>query len=95
MGGGSRSRLFCQVAADATGRDVLRSGTSEATALGAGVLAAVGAGLHTDLSAAVAAMVTTEAVFTPGPDSEVYGAAMETYRGIYPALATLAPRAGG
>lgn len=56
IGGGSRSDLWCQIVADATGRPVLRSATVEATSLGAGICAAIGAGWFGDAEAAVAAM---------------------------------------
>ena len=46
MGGGSRSTLWCQIVADVTGVPVLRSTTSEATCLGAGILAATAAGWY-------------------------------------------------
>lgn len=56
IGGGSRSDLWCQILADATGRPVLRSPTVEASSLGAGICAAVGAGWFSDMENAVDAM---------------------------------------
>jgi len=46
VGGGARSDLWCQTIADVTGKPVVRSSTTEAAALGAGILAATAAGLH-------------------------------------------------
>ena len=44
VGGGARSDLWCQIVADASGRDVKRLETVEASALGAAMAAATGAG---------------------------------------------------
>jgi xylulokinase len=56
VGGGSRSDLWCQILADASGRDVRRLETAEASALGAAMAAARGAGWYQDIPAASAAM---------------------------------------
>lgn len=56
VGGGARSDLWCQTIADVTGKPVLRSSTTEAAALGAGVLAAAAAGVHPDVPRAARAM---------------------------------------
>ncbi len=87
MGGGSRSDLFCQIVADATERSVVRAGSSEATALGAGILAAVAGGLHADLDAAVASMTSTGERFEPGASRARYRRLFDdVYRHVYPAL---------
>jgi sugar (pentulose or hexulose) kinase len=87
LGGGARSDLWCRILADVTGRPVVRSRTVEATCLGAGILAAVGAGLHPDLPAAVAAMTATGDAFTPGPAAGVYDRLYrDVYVGLYPTL---------
>ncbi|WP_035484712.1 xylulokinase [Geminicoccus roseus] len=56
IGGGSRSDLWCQILADSIGRPVLRSSTVEASSLGAGICAAVGAGWFDGMKEAVASM---------------------------------------
>jgi sugar (pentulose or hexulose) kinase len=56
VGGGSRSDLWCQIVADATARDVKRLETAEASALGAAMAAAKGAGWYKSVAAASAAM---------------------------------------
>lgn len=56
VGGGSKSDLWCQIVADATARDVKRLETSEASALGAAMAAAKGAGFYKTIAAASAAM---------------------------------------
>jgi xylulokinase len=91
MGGGSRSTLWRQMIADVTGKPVQRSRTAEASALGAGILAAAGAGLFSDVRDAAAHMTGLE----PGRESpcparhavytQLY---QEVYRGLFPALRT-------
>ena len=46
IGGGAKNALMRQIVADATGRPVLVSSTVEASCLGAGMLAAAGAGWY-------------------------------------------------
>ena len=87
MGGGTRSPLWCQIFADVLNRPIVLAGSDEATALGAGILAAVGGGLHENVSTAVAAMTTTSQLYEPNPESvAVYENLYRTYRSIYPAL---------
>lgn len=87
LGGGAASDLWCSIVADATGRPVVRSRTREATCLGAGVLAAVAAGLHPDLESAVRAMTGDERTFEPGPAAARYDALFrDVYRDLYPLL---------
>lgn len=84
MGGGSKSDLWCQILADVTGREVVRAGTPEATALGAGLLAAVAAGWHADLDAAARAMTSTGDRFAPGQARATYERLYaEVYDGLY------------
>eukprot|EP01034_Spumella_vulgaris_P002485 gene2485-3230_t len=56
VGGGSRSELWCQILADASARDVKRLETAEASALGAAMAAAKGAGWYKTVPQASAAM---------------------------------------
>jgi sugar (pentulose or hexulose) kinase len=88
LGGGARSDLWCQILADVTGRRLVRSASVEATSLGAAILAAVGAGLHPDLAAAVSAMTAHRDAFTPGPDAPRYAPLREVHGTLYPALAS-------
>ncbi len=66
MGGGSRSRLWLQIMADVTGIPVVQSTTNEATCLGAGILAAVGAGWYADVQQAADAMTGMAEMLCPG-----------------------------
>lgn len=88
MGGGSRSDLWCQMIADVTGTPAARASTTEATALGAGILAAAAAGWYPDVREAAAAMTGTERAFTPDEAARrrydrLY---TEVYRGLFPAV---------
>lgn len=92
IGGGARSPLWLQMIADATGLPVERSTTVEASALGAGIIAAVGAGWYSDFAGAADAMTRTDATVLPRPEEArawaalcrrqgaVYGDTLE-YRG--------------
>ncbi len=87
MGGGANSDLWCQILADVMEKPIVRSKSTEATALGAGVLAAAAVGLHPNLDAAARAMTGTGRRFTPGAERERYAALRDVYAPIYPALA--------
>jgi xylulokinase len=87
MGGGAKSHLFCRILADVLERPIVRAASAEATALGAGMLAAAGAGLHPSLTAAATAMSSFGESFVAGSDSSFYSALYEdVYRALYPAL---------
>ena len=88
MGGGSRSRLWLQIMADVTGVPVVQSTTNEATCLGAGILAAVGAGWYADARAAAEAMTGTSGCYVPdGATMAVYNRLyQEVYRSLFPTL---------
>jgi xylulokinase len=56
IGGGAASDLWCQILADANNRPVRRSTTVEASSLGAGIAAAVGAGWFANFQDAAGSM---------------------------------------
>jgi sugar (pentulose or hexulose) kinase len=68
IGGGAASDFWLQILADATGRDILRSTTVEASSLGAAMAAATGAGWFRSVSDASQAMAG-EAVARFRPDT--------------------------
>ncbi|GGE17480.1 xylulokinase [Aureimonas endophytica] len=68
IGGGARSTLWLGMIADATGLTVEKSTTVEASALGAGIVAAVGAGWYETHGAAARAMTRVEGRVDPRPD---------------------------
>jgi len=89
IGGGAKSSRWCQIIADVTGRHVRRAVAPEAAALGAGILAAYGAGLYSAVQDAAAAM-TRLGPRAFGPTRcrhEQYDRLYtEVYRGLFPAL---------
>jgi xylulokinase len=88
IGGGSRSALWLQIKADVTGMPVRQVLNSEPTALGAAMLAGVGAGSYRDAPEA-AAQMTKLADFCYEPDpatAEIYEDAYRNYRALFDAL---------
>lgn len=90
-GGGARSPLWRQIVADVTGRRAILVESTELTCLGAGMLAAAGAGLFPDAPAAARAM--TRDVGSLEPDEQAratYNALFErAYRPLYSTLRPL------
>jgi len=88
MGGGSRSGLWCQIVADVTGVPIVRSATTEATCLGAGILAAAAVGWYTDACCAAEAMTRVTDRFVPDPEAQaIYDPLYrEVYKPLFPAV---------
>lgn len=87
LGGGSKSDLWCQIIADVTGVPLVRSGTPEATNLGAGIIAAVSCGWYSDLHAAADVMSKEGRKFEPILDNvEIYSELYQIYRSLFPLL---------
>jgi len=85
-GGGTRSRHWPQMLADATRRPVELLREPQATALGAAVLAGVGAGLFADVPAGCAAMCRAKPPLQPCPGrARLYD---RLYRDVYAPLFT-------
>ncbi|MFB8387352.1 FGGY-family carbohydrate kinase [Microbacterium sp. NPDC055910] len=92
MGGGARSPLWCQIFADVLGRPLVLAGHDEATALGVGILAAAGAGLHANVTDAAAHMTRRGHRYEPDPAAvRRYDALYGVYREVYPAVRPLFP----
>ena len=85
-GGGTRSRLWCQILADVLGAEIAIVPTEEGAAYGAAILAAVGAGWFPSVEEATERVVTVEPVATPTEDVGLYREAHAAYQGLYPAL---------
>jgi xylulokinase len=89
MGGGAKSERWLQIIADVTGKPVYCAAVSDAAALGAGILAATGAGLFSDVRAAAEAMTRIEpSPFTPDEARHTFYSRLytEVYRALFPAL---------
>jgi len=94
LGGGSRSGLWCQILADVTGVHIVRAATTEATCLGAGILAATAAGWYVDANSAADGMTGIADRFEPDPEvhaiyEQIYN---EVYRPLFPTLQPLVHR---
>lgn len=93
VGGGAQSPLWRQMLADATGRPVHVSETVEASALGAGMIAAFGAGWFNSITdAAVAMSGATTPVLPDAERGRVYAALLDIYRDLYAATSDLNTR---
>ena len=87
-GGGARSEVVCQIAADVFGRPVKRTQTHEACSIGSSMVAFVAQGVFADYDEAVARMVHEKDTFLPNAENHsVYAAIYEqAYSKIYPRL---------
>jgi len=84
----SRSPLWNQIKADATGIAVKTLKCHNAAAMGAAILAALAAGLFPDVKSAVQAMVTTDRRFEPERESTTaYRVIRDRYEAVYRHLA--------
>jgi xylulokinase len=88
MGGGARSDLWCQIVADASGREVKRLDTVEASALGAAMAAARAAGWFASVPEASAAMAGKPArTFSPKRQAaKRYRELLAIYRDLWPVM---------
>ena len=90
IGGGTRNAFWMQNKADISGIPVETLEIEEATALGAAMLAGVGAGVYRDLGEAVQRVHKPGRVFEPnGKMVPLYAEMFEIYRKIYPSLQKL------
>lgn len=81
--GASKSDLWCQILSDVLGLKVRVPLVKEATALGAAICAAAGAGLYPDISSAAAAYVKWDKEYHPDPKQhELYTNLYENWKKI-------------
>ncbi len=93
LGGGSRSALWCQIIADATGRSVTACREVETTSLGAAMHAAAAIGWCDSIADAAKAMSGEGAHYEPEEGGvESYQRLFDVYREIYSSASTLFPR---
>ncbi len=91
IGGGSKSDLWCRIIANATGKPVKRLATAEATSLGAGITAAIGAGWFADAATAASAMAgKVQDVIEPTvAETARYAELLEIYQRLYPSTKSI------
>lgn len=84
QGGAANSRLWTQMKADITGKEILVPGSDTAGALGASILAGVGAGLYQSFEEAVSRTVTIRRSHKPAEENRpIYEEAYRQYRYLY------------
>lgn len=96
VGGGARDDLWASIKADVLGRPVRRVLTEEATAVGAAMVAGVGAGVFADFSAASVAVQLDPDTIDPDPTAQrQYADAYGRYLAAFDAVeSSLAPGPG-
>jgi xylulokinase len=86
-GGGASSDVWCQIRADALGKPLKRAASPEIAALGAAMLAGVGAGVMPSIAAAAKTLVQFDRVFEPNVALRgYYDEKFASYRELYEAL---------
>ncbi len=90
-GGGTRNRLLMRIKASVYNHPLRVVSIDEATALGAAMLAGLGAGVYADVGAAVQSVRYTTALVEPEPTAAAfYAKAYErVYRELYPSVRTI------
>lgn len=89
IGGGARSDLWRQIIADVTGKPVFQAATTDAAALGAGILAAAASGCHADVRQAAHEMTRIlPQPAEPDPSRHDFYSRLfeEVYRPLFPAV---------
>ncbi len=90
VGGGGKSDLWLQIAADIYNRPVTRPRCSEAGILGAAILAGTATGIFSSLEQAAGAMVHSDRTFEPDPARAArYQQKYEAYRSLWPMMKPL------
>ncbi len=82
-GGGSLDPRWRQLLADVLERPLLATPVSDASVLGAALLAGVGFGAWPDVQRVAAMAAPPELVATPGPDTQAYREPYLRYRQLY------------
>ncbi len=91
IGGGAKSDLWCGILADVTGRNICIPTTTEASALGAAIAAAVGLGWYNSFAGGARAMTAIKKTIHPAARTKRrYRELFPIYKNIYPSLKTLA-----
>ena len=89
-GGGSRSVLWRQIQADIYGKELVTLRTSEGSALGAALLAGVGARIYASVEQSAEEAIQVKESMFPKPDNvATYERYYQVYRQLYPAVQEL------
>ena len=95
-GGGAKSPFWLKLKADITGKRVIVPRITEASPLGAAMLAGVGAGVYRDLEDAVARVFKVKDTFEPDPSLKpVYDRMFGVYRDVYGATIGISEQLAG
>ncbi len=87
IGGGAANKLWCSIMADVTGKKILVPSSLEASALGAAMSAAVGAGWYGTFGEAAKKMTPAKKEILPDRrNHRIYSRLFSGYTRIYPAL---------
>ena len=87
IGGSTKSPLWMQIKADVTGHRIAVPESADATALGAAILAGVGAGIYTDSASAVKQTLRIRKEYLPDMgNKDVYDRAFGIYLELYAKL---------
>jgi sugar (pentulose or hexulose) kinase len=87
IGGGVTSELWCQIFADISGKNICLPKNTEASCLGAGITAAVGAGWYKTFKEAAGEMSSIKKIIKPDMQNfKKYQKLYTVYKKIYPAL---------
>lgn len=87
IGGGAASDLWCHIFADITGKNICLPKNTEASAMGAAIAAAVGAGWYASFREAANAMTGIRKEIRPDSDNnKKYQELFPIYRKLYPCL---------
>jgi xylulokinase len=91
-GGGARSNAWLQISADILGRPFLRPRVTEASALGAAILAGSGSGVYASIEQAVSMLVKIDRRFEPDGRAEAaYSESFARYGLLYPFCQSVRP----
>ncbi len=87
IGGGAANDLWLSIIADVTGKKIVVPENAEASALGAGIAAAVGTGWYASFKTAASSMAGSVRVIRPDRRGQkIYAGLFEGYRRLYPVL---------
>jgi sugar (pentulose or hexulose) kinase len=90
IGGGTSSNLWCRMIADVTGKKICLPATTEASCLGAGIAASVGARLHPAFRQAAETMTGYKQIIEPDLEQHrIYQSFFTVYKRMYHSLKDL------